>query len=291
MAIDLISAIRKSDAPTEDDFVAIQNAVTSKPGNTNHFSASKPINYLSSWEDYWNKFNVSLSTTSVGAGGGVVTVTYTTSSSLKSGITPTVSSNVGGSYNVSPSATGSNGQGTCKFMIPSRGTEEGAARTVTITVSYGNCKGTATLTQAANTITYEKSMDLYYWSQSRYSIPAYADDYGDPDITYQVYGEWRFSSGAYAQFNPGVGLILDLTFESKDKWGADAPGRIWLKQDTGTNWSGYGDIYLGFADNYDNTYYTHYLNGQYPNGSNIMRSEWTQGTTDESSGGGGDSSW
>ena len=287
MAIDLISAIQISDAPSEDDFLAIQNAVT----NTNHFSASSPRNYLSSWEGYWNKFNVSLSTNSVGAGGGVVTVTYTTSSSLKSGITPTVSSNVGGSYNVSPSATNASGQGTCKFMIPSRGTDEGPARTVTITVSYGNCKGTATLTQVANTLLSEKKMDLYYWSQSRYSIPAFADNYGDPDITYQVYQEYRFSSGAYVQSGPGVGLTLELTYESKDKWGIGDINRMWIRQDTGTDGSGYGNIYLGFSDNYSDSVYTHYLNGRYPNGSNIMRSEWTQGTTNDSSGGGGDSSW
>lgn len=284
MAIDLISAISKSDAPTEDDFVAIQNAAI----NTSHFSSSKPKNYLSSWEDYWNKFTVSVSPTSIGAGGGVVTVTYTTASSLKSGITPTVSSNVGGSYNVSPSATGTNGRGTCKFTIPSRGTDEGPARTVTITVSYGNCKGTATLTQAANTLLSEKKMDLYYWSQTRYSIPAYADNYADPDITYQVYGQSTFSSGATHTYSPGAGLVLNLSYESKDKWGIGQTGRMWIKLDSGTDQSGYGDIYLGFADNYDDTYYTHYLNGQYPNGTNIMRSEWTQSS---SYGDGSDSSW
>ena len=70
MAIDLISAIKISDAPSEDDFLAIQAALPT--GNPNYFSASNPKEHLSSWEGYWNKFNVSVSPTSIGAGGGTV---------------------------------------------------------------------------------------------------------------------------------------------------------------------------------------------------------------------------
>jgi hypothetical protein len=101
----------------------------------------------------------SLSTTSVAASGGTITVNYTVKENWtngktptpKAGVTPTITSSIGTVSNIT--ATDANGNGTAKITVASRGTTVGAAQTGTVSVSFGGVAKTATFTQALNKIT------------------------------------------------------------------------------------------------------------------------------------------
>ena len=149
---------------TNTDFTTSFKTLQNNCKNNNYFTDStNGKTSLRNWMGYYSSlgygFTTSLSTTSVAASGGTITVNYTVKENWtngktptpKAGVTPTITSSIGTVSNIT--ATDANGNGTAKITVASRGTTVGAAQTGTVNVSFGGVTKTATCTQEANAIT------------------------------------------------------------------------------------------------------------------------------------------
>lgn len=154
MAITLKQAFALNGTPDLTSFKDLQEQVK----NPNYFNDNNPINHLSSWDGYYysSGYNIasSLSTSSVAASGGEITVTYTIKQSVSSGevvvsgVTPTVTSTIGTVSNIT--ATNSSGVGTAKVTVGSLGSTVKSETTGTISVTYSGSSKDVTFKRGAN---------------------------------------------------------------------------------------------------------------------------------------------
>lgn len=223
----LTDAIALSNNKSEDDFLAIQNGCQ----NTGYFSTSEPINALRSWMGYYYKIggflhSASLSTSSVGAGGGTITISYNIKDDWSngkktnlSGVKPTITTTLGSIGSIS--STDSNGNGSVVLTVSSRGTTPGSALTGTITISYGGVTKTLPFTQALNQV---ESIRV----KATFNLSKYTATAGKNTITAAGTG------GAYLKFTSGVETeIVDSTSNTSKYGGTIAFTRTYTTSGTG----------------------------------------------------------
>lgn len=199
MATSLKAVIALSEDPTVDNFLDVQNNCTNEPALTGD------KNRLSSWEKYFYYTNytisTSLSSSSVAASGGAITITYTIkqnasnsngNAKVVSGVTPTVTSTIGTVSNIT--ATNSNGVGTAKITVGSLGTTIQDITTGIITVSANGSSKSSNFTRSLNDVTSIKIAG---------SIPA-TGDYSNPTTYYPAAGS-SYVYTVYAYFSSGAG--------------------------------------------------------------------------------------
>lgn len=199
MAITLKQAFALNGTPDLDSFNDLQEQCK----NTDYFSDSKPINHLSSWEGYWYvagyDLSISLSSTSVAATGGTITVTYTikehrsTGDVLVSGVKPTVTSTLGTVSNIT--TTNTSGVGTATITIDNNKSLSSKSIKVTVSSTLGGSviSKESTATQAAGYYTYG-SITINTFT---YGAVGAAGGTSSPSITYsQPYGWNGSTSGA-----------------------------------------------------------------------------------------------
>lgn len=199
MAITLKQAFALNGTPDLDSFNDLQEQCK----NTDYFSDSKPINHLSSWEGYWYgagyDLSISLSSTSVAATGGAITVTYTikehrsTGDVLVSGVKPTVTSTLGTVSNIT--TTNTSGVGTATITIDNNKSLSSKSIKVTVSSTLGGSviSKESTATQSAGYYTYG-AITINTFS---YGAVGAAGGTSSPSITYsQPYGWNGATSGA-----------------------------------------------------------------------------------------------
>lgn len=199
MAITLKQAFALNGTPDLDSFNDLQEQCK----NTSYFSDSKPINHLSSWEGYWYgagyDLSISLSSTSVAATGGTITVTYTIKEHrsngdvLVSGVKPAVTSTLGTVSNIT--TTNTSGVGTATITIDNNKSLSSKSIKVTVSSTLGGSliSKESTATQATGYYTYG-SITINTFT---YGAVGAAGGTSSPSITYsQPYGWNGSTSGA-----------------------------------------------------------------------------------------------
>jgi hypothetical protein len=208
-------------------FLDLQN----KCKNTEYFSTNEPKNALRSWMGYYYKIGTflhssSLSTASVGAGGGTITISYNIkdvwSNDKKtnlSGVKPTITTTLGSIGSIS--STDNNGNGSAVLTVSSRGTTPGSELTGTVTISYGNVTKTLSFTQALNQV---ESIRV----KATFNLSKYTATAGENTITAAGTG------GAYLKFTSGVETeIVDSTSNTSKYGGTIAFTRTYTTSGTG----------------------------------------------------------
>lgn len=206
MAITLKQAFALNGTPDLTSFKDLQGQCK----NTDYFTDSNPINKLSSWEGYWYgtgyDLSISLSSTSVAATGGTITVTYTikehrsTGDVLVSGVKPTVTSTLGTVSNIT--TTNTNGVGTATITIDNNKSLSSKSIKVTVSSTLGGSliSKESTANQAAGYYTYG-SITINTFT---YGAVGAAGGTSSPSIEYsQPYGWNGSTSGAGTIYGNG----------------------------------------------------------------------------------------